>query len=200
MSPGGAPPWQPPRSRADRQAEEAALACVRDGRRADGLNILGRVYGRPLDAFALRVVRDPELAKDVRQQVLLEAFLGIERFEGRSTLWSWLCGIAYHRCLDELRCGRRASEMDEFVVSDERAGLPDLVMDDDRVDKRRALERCLGKVPDAMRAQLLMRCFLGLSYAEIAEVLGISPGTVQVRISRILPQLRRCLREEGVAR
>jgi len=184
----------------DRQAEQAALACVRAGRRNDGLNILGRVYGRPLDAFALRVVRDPELAKDVRQQVLLEAFQGIERFEGRSTLWSWLCGIAYHRCLDELRRGRRASEMDDFAVSDGFAGPPDLVMDDDRADKRRALEHCLGKLPDALRAQLLMRCFLGLSYAEIAEMVGISPGTVQVRISRILPQLRRCLRDEGVAR
>jgi DNA-directed RNA polymerase specialized sigma24 family protein len=46
----------------------------------------------------------------------------------------------------------------------------------------------------------LMRCFLGLSYVEIAAVVGDPHGTVQVRMSRILPRLRRCLRGEGVAR
>lgn len=193
-------PWRLLKSRADHRAEEAALTCVRGGRRDEALKILMIAYGGPLVAFALRVVRDREMAKDVRQQVFLEAFQGIDRFEGRSTLWSWLCGIAYHRCLDERRRGRRAGPMDDFDVLDGLAGLPDPSMDEDRVAKRRALERCLGKLPTNMRAQLLMRCFLGLSYAEIAEVVGVPAGTVQVRISRILPPLRRCLRGEGVAR
>lgn len=193
-------PWQPLRSRADLRAEEAALMCVRGDRRDEGLKILMIAYGAPLVAFALRAVRDRELAKDVRQQVFLEAYQGIDKFEGRSTLWSWLCGIAYHRCLDELRRGRRTGPLDDFDVLDGLAGLPDPSMDEDRIAKRCALERCLGKLPTTMRAQLLMRCFLGLSYAEIAEVVGDPAGTVQVRISRILPPLRRCLRGEGVAR
>ena len=197
---GRAVPWQLLKSRADRQAEEAALTCVRAGRRDEALKILMIAYGAPLLAFALRVVRDREIAKDVRQQVFLEAFQGIDRFEGRSTLWSWLCGIAYHRCLDELRRGRRADSMDDFDVLNGLAGLPDPSMDEDRIAKRRALERCLGRLPASMRAQLLMRCSLGLSYAEIAEMVGVSAGTVQVRISRLLPPLRRCLRGEGVAR
>lgn len=195
-----APPWQPPRSRADHGAEEAALACVRRGRRDEGLKILMVAYGAPLLAFSVRILRDRELAKDVRQQVFLEAFQGIERFEGRSTLWSWLCGIACHRCLDELRRVRRASAVDDFDVLNGLVGLPDPTMDEDRVAKRRALERCLGKLSDSMRAQVLMRCFLGLSFVEIAEVVSIPHGTVQVRISRILPRLQRCLRGEGVAR
>jgi RNA polymerase sigma factor (sigma-70 family) len=80
------------------------------------------------------------------------------------------------------------------------AGQPDTTMDEDRVEKQRALERCLGHLSVSMRTQLLMRCFLGLSYVEIGEVVKDSHGTVQVRISRILPRLRRCLRGEGVAR
>ena len=51
-----------------------------------------------------------------------------------------------------------------------------------------------------MRMQLLMRHFLGLSYIEIGEAVGVPHGTIQVRMSRILPRLRRCLRGEGVAR
>ena len=197
---GCAPSWRPPKPRADRLAEETALACVRRGRRDEGLKILMAAYGAPLLAFALRVLRDRELAKDVRQQVFLDAFQGIERFEGRSSLWSWLCGITYHRCLDELRRIRRVGAVDDFDVLDGLAGTTDPMMDVDRVAKRRALEHCLGKLSSSMRTHLLMRYFLGLSYVEIGDTVGVPHGTVQVRISRILPRLRRCLRGEGVGR
>lgn len=196
--------WQPPRSRIDRESEQAALACVRRGRRDEALKILMTAYGVPLSAFVLRVVRDHELVKDVRQQVFLEAFQGIDRFEGRSSLWSWLCGIAYHRCLDELRRRRHSEAHEPFDTSEELAELvrstTDLDSDVDRVARQRALEQCLGKLPVALRTQLLMRYFFGLSYAEIGETIGVAHSTVQVRLSRTLPQLRRCLRGEGVAR
>lgn len=173
---------------------------MRRGRRGEALKILLTAYGAPLTAFALRVLRDRELAKDVRQQVFLDAFQRIQTFEGRSSLWSWLCGIAYHRCLDELRRVRRAGVVDNFDVWDALGGASELTIDEDRVAKQRALEHCLGKLSVSMRTQLLMRCSLGLSYQEIGELIGAPPGTVQVRMSRILPRLRRCLRNEGVGR
>lgn len=193
-----APPPQPQTSRVDRSSEETALAYVRRGRRDEALKILMAAYGTPLTAFALRILRDRELAKDVRQQVFLEAFQGIERFEGRSSVWSWLCSITYHRCFDELKRLRRARTVDDVDVLDGLVGPPDPMMDPDRVAKQRALEQCLGKLSVPMRTQLLMRCFLGLSYVEIGEAIGAPHGTVQVRMSRILPRLRRCLRGEGV--
>jgi RNA polymerase sigma-70 factor (ECF subfamily) len=157
-------------------------------------------YGRPITAFAVRLVRNHEVAKDIHQQVFLDAFQGIDRFQGRSSLWSWLCGIAYHRCLDELRRNRRTTTADDFDVLDQLSGQPDPTMDVDGATKRRALEHCLGKLAAPLRSQLLMRCFLGLSYVEIGLTIGDAHGTVQVRMSRILPRLRRCLRGEGVAR
>ena len=156
-------------------------------------------YGKLITGFALRIVRQHELAKDIRQTVFLEAFQGFDRFEGRSSLWSWLCGIAYHRSLDELRRLRRASAGDDRELLDRLVGPPDST-DVDRVAKRRALEQCLGELSVPMRTQLLMRCFLGLSYAEIGEVVGAPHSTVQVRMSRVLPRLRRCLRGEGLIR
>jgi RNA polymerase sigma-70 factor, ECF subfamily len=200
VEPPGASPWQPPRSRVDRAGEAAALACVRGGRRDHALRILMTAYGAPLTAFIVRVLRDRELAKDVRQQVFLDAFQGLERFEARSSVWSWLCSIAYHRCFDELKRIRRAGAVDDFDVWEGLAEPPDLAMDADRVAKRRALEQCLGKLSPSLRAQLLMRYWLGLSYMEIGEAMGVPHGTVQVRMSRILPRLRRCLQGEGVAR
>jgi len=153
-------------------------------------------YGSALTAFAARILGDRELVKDVRQQVFLEAFQGLHRFEGRSSLWTWMCGIAYHRCLDELRRRRRLETSARLELVDVLAGHPDTAVDADRVAKQRALETCLGKLSPAMRSQLLLRYFLGLSYLEIAEVTGSPHGTVQVRICRILPRLRQCLRGE----
>jgi RNA polymerase sigma factor (sigma-70 family) len=191
---------KPTTPRVDHSAEQASLACIQDGRRDQALKILMVTYGRHISAFALRVVRNHEVAKDIHQQVFLEAFQGIGRFQGRSSLWSWLCGIAYHRCLDELRRSRRAATVDDFDVLDRLAGEPEPSMDVDGVAKRRALEHCLGKLAAPLRSQVLMRCFLGLSYVEIGEIIGDSAVTVQVRMSRILPRLRRCLRGEGVGR
>jgi RNA polymerase sigma-70 factor (ECF subfamily) len=199
---GAAPPWRPPGSRVDRAAEDAAIERLRSGRRDEALRALMVAYGGPITAFSLRIVRDRELARDVRQQVFLSAFQRIDTFEGRSSLWSWLCGIAYHRCLDELKRNRRvgAVALDDFDVLDGLVEPSEATMGPDRIARRRALERCLGKLPVALRTQLLMRCYLGLSHAEIGEVVGEAPGTVQVRISRILPRLRRCLHGEGIER
>jgi RNA polymerase sigma-70 factor (ECF subfamily) len=195
-----ASPWQPPRSRVDPASEQAALACVRRGRRDEALKVLMTAYGAPLTAFIVRIVRDRELAKDVRQHAFLAAFQRIDTFEGRGSLWSWLCGIAYHRCLDELRRIRRLGESGELDVWEGHAGPSDSAVDPDRIAKLSALERCMAKLSASMRTQLLMRYFLGLSHAEIGDVVGDPHGTVQVRISRILPRLRRCLHGEGVAR
>jgi RNA polymerase sigma-70 factor (ECF subfamily) len=159
-----------------------------------------KAYGDPVTAFALRIVRDRELANDVRQQVFLEVFQGFDKFEGRSSLWSWLCSIACHRCLDELRRLRRASAGDNLEVLDDLIGQLDPMMGADLVAQRRALEKCLGQLRPAMRSQLLMRYFLGLTYDEIGETVGATHSTVQVRISRILPALRKCLRGEGSTR
>ncbi len=155
-------------------------------------------YSAAITAFALRVVRDPEAAKDVHQQVFLDALQGIGKFKGRSSLWCWLCGIAYHRCMDELRRYRKSGIADDIDVWEMLAAPPDSMMDADRVAQRRALEDCLGKLPVAHRTQLLMRYCFDLSYIEIGEMVGEPHSTVQVRISRILPGLRDCLCAKGV--
>jgi len=188
------------RSCVDPVAEQATLGALRAGRRHEALKILMTAYSGAITAFTIRTLRNREAAKDVHQLVFLEAFQGIHKFEQRSSLWRWLCGIAYHRCLDELKRGRRMSVAGDFDVWDELAAPPDSMMEGDRVAKRRALEKCLSVLSNAMRMQVMMRCFFGLSFVEIGETIGEPHGTVQVRVSRILPRLQRCLLGEGIAR
>lgn len=187
-------------SRVNLEAEKTALAWARRGRPEEMLKVLMTAYDAALAAFVVHLVRDRDLTKDICQRVFLDAFQDIEKFQGRGTLWSWLCGIAYHRSLDEMRQKRRFALNEQIDVLKELEQEPNLEMDPDLPAKRRALAHCLGKLTVEMRAQVLMRCFLGMSYLEIAEVIGDSHSTIQVRISRILPRLRRCLAEKGVVR
>jgi RNA polymerase sigma factor (sigma-70 family) len=192
--------WEPPRSRANRAAEDEALAFARHGQRDRALTILLDAYGTAVTALAVRLLRNAEVAKDVRQQVFLEAFQGFARFEARGSLLSWLYSITFNRCMDELRRNTRLVPSDNFDVLDRLDREPDPVMDADRVAERRALEHCLARLQPRLRAQLLMRYMEGLSYVEIGEIVGEPPGTVQVRMSRVMPKVKRCLRGEGVAR
>jgi RNA polymerase sigma-70 factor (ECF subfamily) len=193
-------PTETPRSRIDRVAEDAAREFLGSGKRDEALKVLMTAYGAPIAAFVARVLRDRELAHDVYQQTFLDAFQGMDGFQGRGTLWSWLCGIAYHRCLDELRRVRRTEARDVFAVFEELVEQADPATGPDQVATRQALEQCLGQLSPPMRSQLLMRCFLGFSYGEIAEMVGATHSTVQVRVSRMLPRLRRCLLGKGITR
>lgn len=201
---GGVPVPKEPRSRVDRAREQEVLDHVRHGRRDVALKILMVVYGDFLASFLLRLVHDPEQVKDLCQDVFLQVYLGIHKFEGRnnSSIWSWLCGIAYFRFLDarKKQRGREAALTPvDFDVLDQLLGSPDSMMDDERLAMRRRLERCLAKVPEQMRARLMMRWYLGLSHAEIGEAVGADVSAVQVSISRIQVRVRECLRGRGEA-
>lgn len=194
-----APPPEPaPRSRVNRPREEAVLALLDRGQREPALQVLMTTYGPLIVGFAFRIVRDRALAEDIRQQVFIDAYRGLDTFERRGTLLGWLCRITRNRCIDALQRQRRTEPDPDMDVSTERFGSSLLAMSIDRAAQHRALQHCLGKLPAPMRALLLMRYLLGFSYEEIGAEVSAKPGTVQVRISRLLPRLRGCLRAAGV--
>jgi RNA polymerase sigma-70 factor (ECF subfamily) len=150
--------------------------------------------------FCMRLVRDRALAEDVVQQVFLEAYRDLDRFEGRSSVRSWLFGIASHRCLDVLKRQRRRQQVME---SNERALLD--VEDPgagpvERVDRERlvsALEECLKRLSPGVRATVLLRFQTGSTYEELTVPLAASADSLQIRVARALLILRRCLERKG---
>jgi RNA polymerase sigma-70 factor (ECF subfamily) len=159
-------------------------------------------YGDAVLGHCLRVVRDRALAEDIRQQVFLEAFRDLPRFERRSTLRSWLLGIAVHRCLDALKARKRrdaridSGEEEAVVAAPDRS--PDPSHHVDREQMTRALENCLDGLSEEVRMTVLMKFQLGLSYEEMSPMVNQRPGTLQARVARALPVLRRCLEARGV--
>lgn len=190
-------------SRINVAREEMILNLWRQGRREQAMRLIMDTYGAGLLAFARRMVRDEDIAQDVRQQTLVEAWRGLDQFENRSSLWTWMCAILRNRCLDQIHRRARIDAREVAVDIDVLKvvlGAPDGPMPSHQLAQRAGLEHCLHKLSDAVRAQVLMRCHLGLCFAEIAAIVGEPAGTIQVRVARALPKLRRCLESYGRAR
>ena len=181
-------------------AEGAAAAAQPPLDRRAVLAEMMQEHGKAVLGFCLRVTQDATLAEDVTQQVFLEAYRDLERFEGRSSPRTWLFSIASHRCFDALRNEQRRTKR---LVADEDAAAA--VADPgggplDGIDRRRlgaALDDCMALLSPDVRATVLLRFQTGLGYRELVEMLGANADTLQVRVSRALPVLKRCMERKG---
>jgi RNA polymerase sigma-70 factor (ECF subfamily) len=157
--------------------------AARNGDRAAMEALLARHYDR-VATLCRRLMSNRADAEDATQNALLAIVAGLAKFDGRSALTTWIHRVATNACLDELR--RRARRPvptddapDGAVTTSPRADHhdPDTAT---RVD----IDAALTRLPLEFRAPVVLRDLCALDYAEIAELLGIPPGTVRSRIAR----------------
>lgn len=122
-------------------------------------------------------------ANDAAQEALIAIVRGLPRFDGRSSVGTWVYRIATNAALDELRRRRRRPlpsgvETIELASGGHHTGTEQATAD------RLALEAALATLPEDFRVAVVLRDVADLDYADIAEVLGIPPGTVRSRIAR----------------
>jgi RNA polymerase sigma factor (sigma-70 family) len=187
--------------RAAPDPERAALAALDRGDPEEALAILMRAYGTPVYRYCRQMVGDEDLAEEIHQMTFVQAYEGLQKFARRSSLRTWLFGIARHRCLDVLRMTRRRQK--RFGTLEEAPDLPvpGGSMEDSLAERSRtrALESCLAGLVPRVRAAVLLRFQQGLSYPEIARLSGEKAPALQIRVARALPVLRRCLEAKGMA-
>jgi RNA polymerase sigma-70 factor (ECF subfamily) len=166
-------------------------------------------YRRELEVHCYRILGSPQDAEDLVQETLLAAWRGLERFEGRSSVRTWLYRIATNRCLNALRdASRRPGETAPDLPPDPpeptRIGeplwlqpYPDALLEgipdhapgpDQRYEGREALGIAfvtgLQRLPPSQRAVLVLRDVLGYRAAEVAEMLDISTASVNSGLQR----------------
>lgn len=150
---------------------------------------------------------DRAIAEDLSQEVFLRVHKGLPGFDGQVRFQTWMHTIAMNVAISEYR-KRRAQKRSRTTVSlDAPVGdsgdfyvLPEgrEVDPAERAHQHEFLARvreCVGSLPDEFRAAVVMRDMESLSYDEIAEVLGVPPGTVRSRIHRGRLLLQQMLRE-----
>jgi len=126
-------------------------------------------------------LRNEADARDALQETLIAAWQGLPNLKSASKFWPWLCGIAAHKAADAAR-GRSHA-----VLAEADAPAPP---EDASLDLREAV----AALPEHFRQVLLLRHLLGLSEAEVADVLGTRVGTVKSRSARARKALEVLLR------
>ena len=137
--------------------------------------------------LATSLVGNASDAEDVLQEALAGAYRGLERFEGRSSVKTWLTRILVTQAAKWRRDKRRAAEVMPPAAAHEE---PKVGSRSFMVDHRIDLHAALQRLSPEHREVLVLREFDGLAYEEIAAVLGVPRGTVESRLHRARAELR----------
>jgi RNA polymerase sigma-70 factor (ECF subfamily) len=171
--------------------------------------VLLEKYQQRVLAIAFDVVKSREDAEDVAQETFVKAYLSLPDFKGESSFYTWLYRIAYNMAIDFRRRSNRrggaAVEFDESRVegvADEsltlqnRFGTPHELMI--RKEESQQIQKVLAELSEEHRAVVTLREIDGMSYEEIAEVIGVSKGTVMSRLHYARKRLQQGLAALGM--
>jgi RNA polymerase sigma-70 factor (ECF subfamily) len=151
--------------------------------------------------LAARLLGDAEEAKDASQEVFLQVFRTLDRFEGRSSLRTWIFRIVVNQCRNRQRWWRRRKKdsccpIDDLTPAQE-ARLPAAARGDSpyeqarRGEQARLVQAALLRLSFDHRVILLLREVEGLSCEQVAGALRVAEGTVKSRLARAREALRR---------
>ena len=157
-----------------------------------------RLYQNSVYNSALYIAKNREDALDISQEVFLKLWRTLGSFRGESSLKTWIAKITRTCAIDYVRSRNQKTAAPLVYEDDEEKpiDIPDTDTSSnpqesyERDENISAVRRAVASLPDPLREILIMREFQGLSYAEIADALGVSEGTVKSRISRAREQVK----------
>lgn len=190
----------------DDQAQELAWVRAIQAGDTTALKPLLTRYQDRLFGVCVRMVHDRELASDLAQDAMIKVIEGLDTYDGRARLSTWMIRVTMNVCLSRLRAEkiRRHVSLDASTERgpiasrlEGRAGTlvgePGELPPGARVEQeevRRRVSAALLRVTPEQRAILVLRDCRGLDYEQIAEVLSIPVGTVKSRLFRARGALR----------
>jgi RNA polymerase sigma-70 factor, ECF subfamily len=184
-------------------AELAGLCARRD---PDAVRHVITANNQRLFRAAWSILKNRSEAEEAVQAVYVSAFSSIDKFEGRSSLSTWLTRIAINEALGRVRAERRRRESLEVegvpvletyrerLMAGSESPLPDAAVA--REQLRRLLERAVAGLPEIFRTVFVLREVEGLSVEDTAEALGIPAATVKTRLLRARRRLQDALAPE----
>ncbi len=162
----------------------------------EAFSILVRRWERPIYSLTLRMLGKDEDARDACQEAFLAAFRNLSKFRGDAKFSSWMYRIALNACHTRLRNNHGISysldQEDEHgrrmdVADTKLESLPDQLQ---RNEQSQLVRRALQALPSEMRQVIVMKEYEEMTFAEIAEVLGMPVSTVKSRLYTGLQQMR----------
>jgi len=157
---------------------------------AEGLRAAIGEAGAAVRRFLFGMCGDWEKAEDLAQEALLKAWKGRQGFDGRSEPRTWIFAIARNQWLDSLRREKArptTEQVNEATYIPRSSPAPDSAAR--RGELARAVNAALGELPAEQREALALRESEGLSFAQVAELLGVPVPTAKSRVRYALLKL-----------
>lgn len=161
-------------------------------------------WERPIYSLAYRVIGREEDARDVCQEAFLRAFRALGAFKGQAKFSSWLYRITLNLCRDWIRRERRSrlvqppEGVDVLDLAAERGPAESIEVLVERQELGRAVEAAMALLPEEQRTAIILKEYHGLTFQEIADLLGCPLSTVKTRLYQGLIVLRRQLQRDGL--
>jgi RNA polymerase sigma-70 factor (ECF subfamily) len=167
--------------------------CLAGDRNAFGQLVVR--YQKPVFNAALRLLHNPEDARDVAQTTFLKVFEHLEGYNPAFKFYSWIYRIAVNEALDALGT-RRPFEAINDEKADEVAG-PEQQIEGEQLSQ--AIEIALMGIKPELRALIVLRHFMHLSYQDMSDILSLPEKTVKSRLYSARQLLRDQLLPHGSA-
>ena len=174
--------------------DEAALVRRVAGGDVEAFEAIYRRYRRRIARFAARQTRHPDMIEEVVNDTMVVVWQKAGRFRGRSRLSTWILGIAYRITLKRLReSSRRARAEAELPHEAQPSGVegPEALLS--RRQRQERIRQALLRLSPKHRAVIELTFFEGLSYREIAEIVGCPHNTVKTRMFHARRHLKQVL-------
>ncbi len=163
------------------------------GAQAQDVSSLYRRHRARALSIARRILRDPDDAEDVVQDVFIRLYLQPVKFDGKAAYTTWLFRVMVNSSINSLRSKRRRARLrseGDAPLSPEQAAIGR--------ELQQKFEEALAKVTEQHQQVLWLREIRGKSYPEIAELLHIPEGTVKSALNRGRSRVQALLAQEDV--
>jgi len=175
--------------------EEILQLIRRPADREEGFRRLVTRYQQPLYRHIRRLIWQHQDASDVLQNTFIKVYRGIDRYEGKSKLYTWLYRIATNEALTWLKQQqrRRTSSLDatEGLPADRLAADP--YFDGDAAQSY--LQCALSRLPDKQRIVFNLRYFEEMPYRDMADILDTSVGALKASYHHAVKKIEHYIRE-----
>ena len=178
---------------------EISIEALRLGDRREFARLVDE-YSGPLYRLALKMLGNASDAEDALQNTFLKAFQHVDKFEGRSSLSTWLYRIASNEALMLLRKRRPETDFSDITPENEDDQSLDPVQFTDwcclpeeeylSAEGRKAMDQAVQHLPETLRIVFVLRDIEDLSIQETSQVLGLSETAVKTRLLRARLRLR----------
>ena len=179
-------------------SDEVLIGRIANGDRL-AMQVLYARYHVRVFRFVVRMVRDEAVAEDLISEVFLDVWRQAGRFEGRSTVSTWMLAIARFKALSALR-RRLDGELDEETASaiEDPTDDPEIALE--KKDKSAMIRKCLVGLSAEHREIIDLVYYHEKSVGEVAEIVGIPENTVKTRMFYARKRLAELLKSEGIER